>query len=322
MICKMKIVFLDSDTMGSVSFEPIEKKGELICYPRSTPEQAIERVRDCDVLIVNKIIVNKELIDAAGRLKLICEAATGVNNIDIDYAAKKGIPVKNVAGYSTESVAQVTFMHMLNLVGHAPYYDRRIKSGEYYQNGIFSDMSWNFFELKGKKLGIIAMGNIGMRVAEIAEAFGMSVAYYSTSGTSHCSKYPSLPLEQLLSESDIVTIHAPLNERTNNLITIDKLRLMKPSAYILNMGRGGIINEQDLVTALTENTIAGAAIDVFVKEPLEPEHPYMKFRDYTDKDGRCIKDKLLMTPHIAWTSDEALKTLVQRIADNIDSLSE
>lgn len=313
----MKIVFLDSDTMGDVSFAPIAEKGELILYPRSTPQQAIERVKDCEVLIVNKIIVNKELVDAAPKLRLICEAATGVNNIDIEYARSKGIPVRNAAGYSTESVAQVTFMHILNLVGHASYFDRRVKTGEYYENGIFSDMSWPFFELKGKKLGIIGMGNIGQRVARIAVAFGMEVAYYSTSGTSHCKDYPSLPLEDLLSVSDIVTIHAPLNDATRNLVTYDRLKLMKSSAYILNMGRGGIINEQDLADALSDNIIAGAATDVYVREPLEPGHPYMKFKDYTDKDGRCLKEKLLLTPHIAWTSDEALKTLVEKIAENI-----
>lgn len=313
----MKIVFLDSDTMGDVSFAPIAEKGELILYPRSTPQQAIERVKDCEVLIVNKIIVNKELVDAAPKLRLICEAATGVNNIDIEYARSKGIPVRNAAGYSTESVAQVTFMHILNLVGHASYFDRRVKTGEYYENGIFSDMSWPFFELKGKKLGIIGMGNIGQRVARIAVAFGMEVAYYSTSGTSHCKDYPSLPLEDLLSASDIVTIHAPLNDATRNLVTYDRLKLMKPSAYILNMGRGGIINEQDLADALSDNIIAGAATDVYVREPLEPGHPYLKFKDYTDKDGRCLKEKLLLTPHIAWTGDEALKTLVEKIAENI-----
>ena len=313
----MKIVFLDSDTMGDVSFAPIAEKGELILYPRSTPQQAIERVKDCEVLIVNKIIVNKELVDAAPKLRLICEAATGVNNIDIEYARSKGIPVRNAAGYSTESVAQVTFMHILNLVGHASYFDRRVKTGEYYENGIFSDMSWPFFELKGKKLGIIGMGNIGQRVARIAVAFGMEVAYYSTSGTSHCKDYPSLPLEDLLSPSDIVTIDAPLNDATRNLVTYDRLKLMKPSAYILNMGRGGIINEQDLADALSDNIIAGAATDVYVREPLEPGHPYLKFKDYTDKDGRCLKEKLLLTPHIAWTSDEALKTLVEKIAENI-----
>lgn len=314
----MKIVFLDSDTMGDVSFAPIAEKGELILYPRSTPQQAIERVKDCEVLIVNKIIVNKELVDAAPKLRLICEAATGVNNIDIEYARSKGIPVRNAAGYSTESVAQVTFMHILNLVGHASYFDRRVKTGEYYENGMFSDMSWPFFELKGKKLGIIGMGNIGQRVARIAVAFGMEVAYYSTSGTSHCKDYPSLPLEDLLSVSDIVTIHAPLNDATRNLVTYDRLKLMKPSAYILNMGRGGIINEQDLADALSDNIIAGAATDVYAREPLEPGHPYLKFKDYTDKDGRCLKEKLLLTPHIAWTSDEALKTLVEKIAENID----
>ena len=313
----MKIVFLDSDTMGDVSFAPIAEKGELILYPRSTPQQAIERVKDCEVLIVNKIIVNKELVDASPKLRLICEAATGVNNIDIEYARSKGIPVRNAAGYSTESVAQVTFMHILNLVGHASYFDRRVKTGEYYENGIFSDMSWPFFELKGKKLGIIGMGNIGQRVARIAVAFGMEVAYYSTSGTSHCKDYPSLPLEDLLSVSDIVTIHAPLNDATRNLVTYDRLKLMKPSAYILNMGRGGIINEQDLADALSDNIIAGAATDVYAREPLEPGHPYLKFKDYTDKDGRCLKEKLLLTPHIAWTSDEALKTLVEKIAENI-----
>lgn len=314
----MKIVFLDSDTMGDVSFAPIEKAGELILYPRSTPEEALERVRDCDVMIVNKVIVDQKLIDAAKNLKLICEAATGINNIDVEYAEKKGIPVRNAAGYSTESVAQITFMHILNLVSHGLYYDRRVKNGEYYRTGIFADMSWHFYELKGKRLGIIAMGNIGRRVAEIASAFGMEIAYYSTSGTSHCKDYPSFPLERLLAESDIVTIHAPFNERTCNLITLDKMRLMKHSAYILNMGRGGIINEEDLVTALKEDIIAGAAVDVYAKEPLSPDHPYMQLKDYYDKDGHCIKDKLLMTPHIAWTSDEALETLVRKIAENIE----
>ena len=314
----MKIVFLDSDTMGDVSFAPIEKAGELILYPRSTPEEALERVRDCNVMIVNKVIVDQKLIDAAKNLKLICEAATGINNIDVEYAEKKGIPVRNAAGYSTESVAQITFMHILNLVSHGLYYDRRVKNGEYYRTGIFADMSWHFYELKGKRLGIIAMGNIGRRVAEIASAFGMEIAYYSTSGTSHCKDYPSFPLERLLAESDIVTIHAPFNERTCNLITLDKMRLMKHSAYILNMGRGGIINEEDLVTALKEDIIAGAAVDVYAKEPLSPDHPYMQLKDYYDKDGHCIKDKLLMTPHIAWTSDEALETLVRKIAENIE----
>lgn len=313
----MKIVFLDTDTMGSVSLEPIKAKGELICYPRTTPEQVPERVADCDVAIVNKVIVDKRFIDSAPKLKLICVAATGTNNVDIEYATSKGIQVRNAAGYSTESVAQVTFMHILNLAGHGMYFDRRVKSGEYYHNGIFSDMSWPFFELKGKRLGIVAMGNIGRRVAEIATVFGMYVSYYSTSGTSHCKDYPSVSLEALLKDSDIVTVHAPLNEHTRDLIRYEHLRLMKPQAFILNMGRGGIINEADLARALKEGVIAGAAIDVFAKEPLEPGHPFMDFADCCSAEGETLKEKLIMSPHIAWTSEEALHTLVRIIADNI-----
>ena len=214
----MKIVFLDAATMGEVSFAPIERLGSLVCYPSSTPEEAIERVADCDVLIVNKVKVTPELIDAASNLKLICESATGVNNIDIDYAATKGIPVRNAVGYSTTTVVQATFMHILSLTGHAPYYDAAVKSGSYSASGMFTDVSVNWWELAGKTIGIIGLGNIGKKVAKIAEAFGMNVCYYSTSGTGHCKDYPCLSLEELLTVSDVVSVHAPLNERTHNLL--------------------------------------------------------------------------------------------------------
>ena len=237
----MKIVFLDAATMGDVSFEPIASLGDLVCYDSSTPEQALERVADCDVMIVNKVKVTPELIDAAQNLKLICESATGVNNIDLEYAASKGIPVRNAVGYSTDSVVQATFMHILSLVGKAPYFDDSVKNGKYSRSGMFTDVSVNWWELSGKNIGIIGLGNIGSRVAKVAEAFGMKVSYYSTSGTSHNKEYPSVSLEQLLSESDIVSIHAPLNEKTLGLIGQKELRLMKPSAYLINMGRGGIV---------------------------------------------------------------------------------
>ena len=239
----MKITFLDAATLGGdISLEPVSRLGELVCWPSSTPEEAMERVSDCDVLIVNKVRVTSELIDAARNLKLICEAATGVNNIDLDYAASKGIPVRNVAGYSTESVVQCTFMHILNLVGHLPYYDGRVKSGQYSAGGMFTDVSLPFFELAGKTIGIVGMGTIGRRVAQVACAFGMNVIYYSTSGTSHCHDYPSVPLERLMAESDIVSVHAPLNDRTSGLIGDRELALMKPHAVIVNMGRGGIVD--------------------------------------------------------------------------------
>ncbi len=304
----MKIVFLDAGTLGNVSFAPIEKLGELVCYANSTAEEAMERVKDCDVMIVNKVKVTPELMDAAKNLKLVCEAATGVNNIDLEYAASKGIPVKNVAGYSTESVVQSTFMHILSLVGRLPYYDARVKSGRYSWSGMFTDVSEPFFELDGKTIGIIGMGTIGRRVARVAEAFGMKVIYYSTSGTSHCTDWPSVPLERLMSESDVISVHAPLNERTAGLVGTEELALMKPSAVIVNMGRGGIVDEAALAGAVDSGRIAGAALDVYSEEPLKVANPLSKVKH---------QERLSLTPHTAWASVEARNRLVLKIAENI-----
>ena len=304
----MKIAFLDAATMGDVSFEPIAQLGEFITYGSSTPEQARERVKDLDVVIVNKVLVDKQLIDSAPDLKLICISATGVNNIDVEYAASKGIPVRNVAGYSTDSVAQAAFMHILSLVGGAPYFDRSVKSGEYSRSGMFTDPNWNWRELAGKTIGIIGLGNIGRKVAVIAEAFGMKVCYYSTSGTGHCKDYPCLPLEELLEQSDIVSIHAPLNERTNGLIGREELSRMKPSAFLVNMGRGAIVDEAALAEAVDAGVIAGAGMDVFVVEPIPEDHPYLKMQH---------PERMSLAPHVAWGSVEARTRLVGMIADNI-----
>lgn len=304
----MKIVFLDAATMGDVSFEPISAKGELICYESSTPQEALERVGDCDVLIVNKVKVTPELIDAAKNLKLICESATGINNIDVGYAASKGIPVRNAVGYSTTTVVQATFMHILSLVGHAPYFDRCVKSGKYSGSGMFTDVSVNWWELEGKTIGIIGMGNIGSRVAKVAEAFGMNVCYFSTSGTSHCKDHPSLSLEQLLRESDIVSVHAPLNEKTAGLIGKQELAMMKSTAYVVNMGRGGIVVEEDLAAAVDDGVIAGAGLDVFSVEPLPADHCFLKM---------AHPERMSFAPHVAWASDEARERLVGMVADNI-----
>ncbi len=304
----MKIVFLDAATMGDVSFDRIASLGEFVAYENSTREEALERVSDCEVLIVNKIRVDKELIDAAPSLRLVCEAATGVNNIDLDYAASKGIPVRNAVGYSTESVVQTTFMLILSLVGRCRYFDDFVKSGEYSSQGLFTNVNRLFFELKGRNMGIIGMGNIGSRVAKVAEAFGMNVSYFSTSGTSYCTEYPSVSLERLMSDSDIISIHAPLNERTMNLIDAKELALMKSTAYIVNMGRGGIINETALAEAVDKGTIAGAALDVFTQEPLPSSHPLLNVRS---------KDRLILLPHVGWASLEARERLASIIADNI-----
>lgn len=304
----MKIVFLDAETLGDVSLAPIGQYGELVCYDYSTPDEALERVSDCDVLIINKVKVTRELIDAAPSLKLICEAATGVNNIDVDYASSKGIPVRNAVGYSTDSVVQSTFMHLLSLVGKASYYDNAVKSGSYSRGRSFTDVSVNWMELAGKKIGIIGLGNIGKKVAKVAEAFGMEVSYYSTSGTSHCSDYPSLPLEQLLRESDVISVHAPLNERTDGLLKAEQLRMMKPSAYLVNMGRGGIVEESALAAALEAGQIAGAALDVYALEPLSADSPLLSLSD---------SSRLSLAPHTAWASSEARERLVAMIAENI-----
>ena len=304
----MKIVFLDAATMGDVSFEPFEQLGEFVSYATSTPTEARERVKDADVVMINKVIVNKELIDAAPSLKLICVAATGVNNIDVDYAASKGIPVRNVAGYSTDSVAQSTFMHILSLAGGAPYFDNSVKSGSYSRSGMFTDPNWNWWELAGKTIGIIGLGNIGKKVAQIAEAFGMKVCYYSTSGTGHCKDYPCLTLEELLKVSDVVSVHAPLNERTLSLLGAKEFAMMKPTAIIVNAGRGAIIVEADLADAVDNGVIAGAGIDVFVQEPIPEDHPYLKMKH---------PERMRLTPHVAWASVEARRRLVSMMADNV-----
>ena len=304
----MKIVFLDAATMGDVSFEPFERLGEFVRYESSTPEEARERVKDTDVLLINKVLVNKELIDSAPNLRLICIAATGVNNIDVEYAASKGIPVRNAVGYSTDSVVQSTFMHILSLVGGAAYFDDSVKSGRYSRSGMFTDPNWNWRELSGKTIGIIGLGNIGMKVAKIAEAFGMKVCYFSTSGTGHCHDYPCLPLEELLKQSDIVSIHAPLNERTLNLIGARELAMMKSEAYLVNMGRGAIVVEEDLAKAVDEGVIAGAGIDVFVTEPIPEDHPYLRMKH---------PERMRMAPHVAWAAREARERLVAIMAENI-----
>ena len=304
----MKIVFLDAATMGDVSFEPFEQLGEFVRYAMSTPREARERAKDADVLMINKVIVDKGLIDAAPALKLICVAATGVNNIDVDYAASKGIPVRNVAGYSTDSVAQSTFMHILSLAGGAPYFDSSVKSGSYSRSGMFTDPNWNWWELAGKTIGIIGLGNIGKKVAHIAEAFGMKVCYYSTSGTGHCKDYPCLSLEELLKVSDVVSVHAPLNERTLNLLGAKEFAMMKPTAYVVNAGRGAIVVEADLAEAVDNGVIAGAGIDVFVQEPIPEDHPYLRMKH---------PERMRLTPHVAWASVEARSRLVAMMAENV-----
>ena len=288
----------------------IAELGELVCWPESTPEEALERVRDCNVLIVNKVLVTRALLDAAPELRLVCEAATGVNNIDLEACRERNIPVRNVAGYSTDSVVQTTFMHILSLMGNAPYFDNTVKDGTYSKGTLFTDVSRPYIEMKGKRIGIVGMGAIGTGVARVAEAFGMEVVYYSTSGTGHCKEWPSISLGELMRTSDVISIHAPYNERTAGLIGAGELAMMKPSAIIVNMGRGGIVDEAALAEVIDNDLIGGAALDVFTKEPLPGDSPLLRTRH---------PEKLRFTPHTAWASTEALTRLVNCIAENIRS---
>ena len=306
----MKIVYLDSATVGETPMDCIAELGELICWPESTPEEALERVRDCNVLIVNKVLVTRALLDAAPELRLVCEAATGVNNIDLEACRERNIPVRNVAGYSTDSVVQTTFMHILSLMGNAPYFDNTVKDGTYSKGTLFTDVSRPYIEIKGKRIGIVGMGAIGTGVARVAEAFGMEVVYYSTSGTGHCKEWPSISLGELMRTSDVISIHAPYNERTAGLIGAGELAMMKPSAIIVNMGRGGIVDEAALAEVIDNDLIGGAALDVFTKEPLPGDSPLLRTRH---------PEKLRFTPHTAWASTEALTRLVNCIAENIRS---
>ncbi len=305
----MKIVFLDRASVGDASLKGIESLGELISYDRTSKEECAIRIADAEVIITNKVRIDREEMEAAPQLKLICIAATGMNNVDLEEAARRGIPVRNVAGYSTESVVQTTFAHLLNLTAKLPYFDERVKSGAYSHSGLFTDMGRSFRELSGKRMGIIGLGTIGRRVATVAEAFGMEVVYYATSGKAHDDYFRAVSLDELLTSADVISIHAPLNERTKGLISQEELRRMKYTTILLNTGRGGIINEEDLAEALNEGWIAGAGLDVYHMEPLPADSPLLTIQH---------PDKLSLTPHTAWASAEARARLIAGIAKNIE----
>jgi lactate dehydrogenase-like 2-hydroxyacid dehydrogenase len=304
------IVFLDSETLGKVdNLKLISKLGRLEVHDQTAREQVVERCRGKEIVIVNKVQMTAEVMKQLPDLKLICVAATGINNVDLNFADNNGIEVKNVSGYSTDSVAQLTFAMLLYLVNKPSYYDNYVKSGAYAKSNSFTHHNEPFWELKGKRMGIIGLGTIGRQVARIAESFGMEVVFYSTTGKNNHISYKRFELDDLLKSSDVVSIHAPLNNRTRDLITYEKIKLMRPCAILLNLGRGGIIREKDLARALNDNLIAAAGIDVLEHEPIEKDNPMLKLYD---------RDKILITPHMAWASMESRELLVEKIARNIE----
>lgn len=307
----MHIVFLDTKTVGDVdNLKELNELGEVTFYPMTTSEHTADRIKKADIVITNKVVLDGPLIRSATQLKLICIAATGMNNVDLEAAENLGIPVMNVSGYAANSVAQVTFAMILHLMQGISFYDHYVKSGEYSKSDIFTNHDRPFWELRGKRFGIIGMGTIGRKVATVAEAFGCEVVYFSTSGKNSGQPYLQLSLRELLNTSDIVSIHAPLNQNTEGLIGYEEISKMKEHALLINTGRGGIIVESELAKALDENQIAGAALDVFEKEPIASDNPLLKIRH---------SEKLVMIPHIAWASIEARSELISGVIHNIKS---
>ena len=303
----MKIVCLDAATLGSdVNLDVFEQFGEFVSFETTAAAERIERLKGADVVITNKVVIDKETMDASN-LKLICISATGMNNVDLAYAAAKGIAVKNVAGYSTASVVQHTFACLFALTNRIKFYDNYAQSGEWAKSEIFTNLDRSIGEIAGKSFGVIGLGEIGRGVARIAATFGANVSYYSTSGANANVEFKRQNLGELLGGCDIVRIHAPLNEKTRNLIGERELNLMKEGALLMNFGRGGIVDENAVARAIDGRNLRFAA-DVLETEPMSADHPLLNIKN---------KENLILTPHVAWASFEARERLVAMIAENI-----
>jgi len=305
----MKIVLLDALTFGETDLSGFNDFGEVEIFQTTSADETLVRVKDADVVVTNKVVIEAAIMDASANLKLICIAATGMNNVDLVHAEQKNIAVKNVAGYSTDSVIQHTFSMLFYMMGHSRYYDEYVKSGEWQKSPVFTNVAQPFSEVKGKKWGIIGLGEIGRGVANIAKAFGAEIVYYSTSGKNSNSDFEQVGFEVLLESCDIITIHAPLNAQTQELIGRAELSKMKDGAVLLNLGRGGIVVEGELAEVLDKKEIY-VGLDVLAKEPMTNPHPLMSIEH---------KERLYITPHIAWTSVEARDKLIASVIENIKS---
>lgn len=304
---RMKIVILDRATLGfDIDMSVFETLGEVKSYDITKPNETIQRLKDADIVITNKVVISKEVMDNSN-LKLICISATGTNNVDLEYAKQKNIQVKNVAGYSSASVVQVAFSMIFQIVQKLDYYKKYVDEGNWQKSQIFTHIDKPFFELDGKKVGIIGLGDIGRNFAKKAQAFDCEVMYYSTSGKNSNSEYKQVSLDELLSTCDIISIHCPLNENTKDLLNYENMKNIKDGAILLNLGRGGIINEADLAKIIDEKEIY-CGIDVVAVEPILEDNPLLKVKN---------KQRLLLTPHIGWASIEARTRLVKMVAENI-----
>ena len=305
----MKIVILDRATLGfGVDMSIFDSLGEVISYDITLENETISRVKDADIIITNKVLVTKEIINEASNLKLICISATGTNNVDLEYAKQTKISVKNVAGYSSSSVVQLAFSMIFHFIQKLSYYKKYVDEQNWQKSQIFTHIDKPFFELDGKKVGIIGLGDIGSNLARKVKAFDCEVVYYSTSGKNSNNEYKRVELDELLSTCDIISIHCPLNENTKNLLNYENMKNIKDGAILLNLGRGGIINEADLAKIIDEKEIY-CGIDVVFVEPILESNPLLRVKN---------KQRLLLTPHIGWASIEARTKLVSMVAKNIE----
>lgn len=308
----MKIVILERHSVGTdVSVDAISGLGDTTIYNNtSTPEEVIERIKDAEVIVANKAPLNENTLKDANKLKLICELATGFDNVDIQYCQSRGIRVSNVVNYSTDAVAQHTFALMLYILEKLRHYDDYVKGGEYASQDRFSNFDIPFTELSGKTWGIIGMGNIGRRVASIASAFGCRVIFHSVTHSSTVTEYEQVSFERLLEESDFLSIHCPLSDLTRGIINLEALQRMKKTAILINVARGPVVVDEDLAQALSEGLIAGAGLDVTGTEPMKASNPLSRIMD---------SNKLIITPHLAWASVEARNCCVREVAYNIEA---
>lgn len=307
----MKLAVLERNSVGTdVDVTCFEKFGEVTYYPNTVAENAAERVKDADIVIANKAPMNEETLKDAPNVKLICLFATGFDNVDLEYCKKRGIKVANVINYCTPAVAQHTLLLAMMLAEKIAFYDDYVKSGAYSAQDRFSNFDRIFHDLAGKTWGIVGMGSIGHRVAELATAFGCKVIFYSASGKSTCTDYERVEFDTLLKEADILSLHCPLSDRTKNLINKDAFDKMKKSAILINVARGPVVNTQDLYQALMEEKIAAAGLDVLEKEPMELSNPLAQIKDST---------KLIITPHMSWASVESRTCLVEEVVKNIEA---
>ena len=307
----MKLVALERNSAGvDIDVSCFEKFGEVTYYPNTVAESTAERIKDADIIIANKAPFNESTLKTAPNVKLICLLATGYDNVDLEYCKSRGIKVANVGKYCTSAVAQHTLLMALMLSEKIAYYDDYVKSGTYSAQDRFSHFDNLFNELEGKTWGIVGMGTIGHKVAELAQAFDCKVIFYSASGNSTCTDYERVDFDTLLRESDFLSLHCPLTDRTRNLINKDAFDKMKKTAILINVARGPVVNTQDLYDALVEDKIMAAGLDVLEKEPMESTNPLSKIKDST---------KLIITPHMSWASVEARTRLVQETMKNIEA---